>query len=262
MEIVRPVTRALATLAIALLAVGCSSGSKGDAPGVVVLVPGVAGDGSWYRNVAPALRDAGDRRTVEPFTWGVPGPGFVLNFNNEAIHARAERGLAERLVELRRQWPQSPIDVVAHSAGGGVTLGALAQLPADVRIDRVVLLNPSVSPSYRLDASLGHIAGPLHVFSSAKDTAFLKWRTSNFGTYDNVKTPAAGNAGFDVKALPAPLQARVVAHPYDDKADGSLGHDGGHFGALAKPYLAARVAPLIAAPAATPDQAVARKTTP
>ena len=51
-------------------------------------------------------------------------------------------------------WRRSPgcrrIDLIGHSAGGGVILGALRRLPADVPVDRVVLLSPSVSPGYEL----------------------------------------------------------------------------------------------------------------
>jgi pimeloyl-ACP methyl ester carboxylesterase len=228
---------------IAALLIGCSSGSRGVAPGTVILVPGVGGDGLAYRNVVPALRACGDDRTVESFRWGAPGPAFFLNFSNAGIHGRAERALADRLATIRHERPGERLDLVAHSAGGGVVLGALARLPEGVRVDRVVLIHPSVSPTYPLDASLAR-ADRVELFCSDRDTTFLSWRTSTFGTYDNVKSRAAGNAGF------ASEHPQLTTHRYDASADAKLGHDGGHFGALARDFLASRVAPLIAVPSA------------
>jgi pimeloyl-ACP methyl ester carboxylesterase len=146
---------------------GCSNSSKGSAPGMVILVPGVAGDGSWYRNVVPALRSAGDQRTVESFRWGAPSFAFFLNFNSVSIHEAAERQLADRIVAYREQHPMEKLDIVAHSAGGGVILGALSKLPPGVRVNDVILLHPSVSPrisaveaarSVRLDCTVSQQA--------------------------------------------------------------------------------------------------------
>ena len=229
----------------AILAAGCAATrSKGDAAGLILFVPGVSGDGSMYRNVIPALREAGDHRTIESFRWGAPGAFFFFNFNNVGIHERAERALAQRIVDYHAAHPAEPLDVIAHSAGGGVTLGALAQLPADVHVRRVVLLHPSVSPTYPLAASLARVEERLTLFHSDRDTTFLSWRTSNFGTYDNVKTKAAGNAGFDLSSLTAAERAKVTMHTFAPEDD-HLGHDGGHFGPLAKPFLTQRVVPTV-----------------
>lgn len=237
--------RALTTFAI--LSVGCSSGSRGTAPGVVLLIPGVGGDGPSYRHVVPALRACGDERPVESFVWGVPGPGFFFNFNNAAVHERAERALADRLATLRRERPDGRIDLIAHSAGGGVALGALARLPADVRVGRLVLIHPSVSPAYPLNASLAHVDG-IELFCSDRDTTFLSWRTATFGTYDNVKSRAAGNAGFSAD------DPRLTTHRYHPAADAPLGHDGGHFGALARLFLERRIVPLIVSASSAPPR--------
>lgn len=224
----------------------CSSGSRGTAPGLVILVPGVAGDGSWYRNVAPALRDLGDGRTIESFSWGAPGFAFFLNFNNTSIHESAEKKLAKRIETYRAEHPDEPLDIVSHSAGGGVTLGALAKLPADVRVRRVLLLHPSVSPGYALAKPLA-ACDSITLFHSALDRTFLEWRTGNFGTYDNIKSKAAGNTGFDLATLDPSLRPRVTMIAFTE-SDRELGNDGDHFGALSRDYLRERVLPIIAAP--------------
>ena len=233
----------LALTALCCCAVGCSSSSPGKAPGLVIFVPGVAGDGSWYRNFTPALRATGDQRTVKSFGWGAPSFAFFMNFNNVSIHEAAERKLADLVVDYRKSHPQVPIDIVAHSAGGGVTLGALSKLPAGIHVRKVILLHPSISPTYALSKPL-EASESIDLFYSDRDKTFLDWRTSTFGTYDNVKTKAAGNAGFDMSALDPSLRSKVRMHAYSD-GEKALGNDGDHFGALSEPFLRERVLPLL-----------------
>jgi pimeloyl-ACP methyl ester carboxylesterase len=222
------ITQRLVILAFVLLtSAGCySTGSRGAGDGVVLFVPGAGGDGAWYRGINDGLRDAGETRTIRTFAWGMPGALFVMNFNDKGVHARAEQKLADVIAKQ----PTGPIDIVAHSAGCGVTLGALKQLPEGVRVRRVVLMSPSVSPGYDLAPSLAR-AEKIDVCRSERDTLFLSWRVSHFGTYDGVKTRAAGNVGF------ATSDPRVTQHAWTE-ADTRLGHDGGHFGATSRAYVA------------------------
>jgi pimeloyl-ACP methyl ester carboxylesterase len=210
---------------------------------VLFFVPGVAGDGGGYDGLIRGLRAAGVNQHIEVLGWGAPGPLFVLNFQNDAIHRSAEAKLAATMHQWREAHPSGRIDLIGHSAGCGVTLGALA-LPDSTTAGTVVLLSPSVSPTYDLAPSLSKMAGKLHVFHSDRDTFFLSWRTSTFGTYDNVKTKAAGNVGFDLAPLPPELRAKVIQHPREDWwAD--QGNDGSHFGTTAQEFVTKAVGPLL-----------------
>ncbi|MFT3787109.1 MAG: alpha/beta hydrolase [Tepidisphaeraceae bacterium] len=229
----------LVLLCLLACAVGCSTGSKGTGEGVVLFIHGAGGDGGWYSGIEQGLRDAGEKRTIRSVHWGMPGPMFVMNFNDRGVHERAERTLAEVIARAKT----APIDLVAHSAGCGATLGALAQLPPDVHVRHIVLLSPSVSPTYDLKRALVHVES-IDVFTSTNDTTFLKWRCSTFGTYDGVKTVAAGNCGFDVSTLSPAEQAKVHQHAWTE-ADKDLGNDGGHFGPTARKFVAARVSPVV-----------------
>ncbi len=252
-----PPTRfALIALSVLLCAyvLGCSSNSRGSAAGLILFVPGVAGDGASYRNIVPALRDAGDERTVESFGWGAPSFAFFMNFNNVTIHESAEKKLAARIVDFRTSHPDEPLDIIAHSAGGGVTLGALRKLPEGIHVGRVLLMHPSVSPTYPVTEAL-RCCDSITLVHSDRDTTFLKWRTSHFGTYDNVKTTAAGNAGFDLSKIDASARGKLLMVRFED-SDRSLGNDGGHFGPLASAYLRKRIMPLFARP--TTDASHAR----
>ncbi|MGN6506365.1 MAG: hypothetical protein ACTHM6_12465 [Tepidisphaeraceae bacterium] len=205
---------------------------------VTIFVPGVFGDGPWYNDLVNQLGESVG--PVKVFTWGMPKPLFVANFSSAAIHADAEASLARAIDAL----PASvkTIDLVAHSAGCGVVLGGLAQ--SHRRADQVVLIAPSVSPTYDLRPALEHTTRAAHVFYSSNDTLFLHWRTGHFGTYDDRKCPAAGYAGFDVASLDPADRQRLVQHAYDPHWQ-SLGNAGGHGGALAGPFIEHVLTPLL-----------------
>ena len=139
------------------------------------------------------------------------------------------------------------VAMVGHSAGGGVILGALGRLAGAESVRNVVLLSPSVSPGYDLAPALHRVRGQFHSFYSDRDVASLKWRTSTFGTYDNIKTPAAGHMGFQPKSLPPDLAARLHQHAYDPAWE-ALGNDGSHAGSTARQFVHQVVAPLINTP--------------
>lgn len=219
---------------------GCISPTPAPGPrGVAIVVPGAAGDGVGYSALRDVLRHEGF--AVITHRWGAPLPLFALNFSNRAIHDEAERSLRERLRTLAERHPGTRIVIVGHSAGCGVALGALGDDEAP-DIDTLVLLAPSVSPGYDLASAARRVRGSIHSFHSDRDVTFLKWRTGNFGSYDNVKTPAAGHLGFD--ATSRPLPTNLIQHGYTSSS-AALGNDGGHFGTLSRRFIAEVVAPLL-----------------
>ena len=209
---------------------------------MIVLVHG-AGGGDGYGGLEQGLRDGGVDRPIVMFHWGAPACLFMLNLQDRGIHAAAEKKLAAQMEQWRAAHPAGRMSLIAHSAGCGVALGALGRSGNEVKVDTLILLAPSVSPAYDLSPAVCHISGQLHVFHSDRDTLWLKWRTGTFGTYDNVRTTAAGNVGFTPESLPAELRGKVVQHAYDLQWQ-EWGNDGGHFGGLAKEFAARVLAPL------------------
>lgn len=225
------------------LTVGCSARSdRVDAhhEDVIFLVPGVGGATLQYQGVIDGLHDGGIEQPVQIVGWGAPTMFFFMNFNDTGIHESAERAFADRIARWCADHPTARINIIAHSAGCGVTLGALKRLKHE-NVETVILLAPSVSPTYKLEPAMPHVAGTLQAFVSSRDKTFLEWRTGTFGTYDNVKTPAAGNRGFAV------LPERAFQHAYDTSWR-SLGNDGDHFGALSRKFTREVLAPLLSAP--------------
>jgi len=220
---------------VLLLLTGCAPKNP-SGPHVLFIVPGASG--AWgYGSLARAMQKP--QRTVQLVPWGAPPPLFMLNFSGKSMHDAAEKKLAGRIQRWCSEHPGGRIDLIGHSAGCGVVLGAVARLQS-ARVANVVLLVPSVSPRYDLTAALAKMDGQLHVFYSDRDRLFLSWRTSMFGTYDRVRTPAAGKRGF---AATQP-HARLVQHAYDPQWR-ALGNDGGHFGTLRPKFARQVLRPLL-----------------
>jgi pimeloyl-ACP methyl ester carboxylesterase len=229
----------LIVLLLLPLSLGCAA-SEPVQPGhdVIFVVPGVGGDTPGYADFCQGLREGGVTRSIVTVPWGVPTALFMMNFSDPGIHADAEQMLADKILAARSNNPSVRVDLIGHSAGGGVVAGALKRLPANVHVNTVLLLAPSFSPQYDLVPALAHVDGLAHLFYSNRDDFFLDWRTSNFGTYENLKSRAAGNAGMPLK------HPKLIQHPYDPSWD-MLGNDGGHYGPTAPDFAARVLAPLL-----------------
>ena len=240
-------TNSLITLPIflvALAAAGCQSNAPLEGQNLVVLVPGCAGDGFWYNDLRESVAAAQPAVIVRTFEWGLPLPLYMLNLQDKRIHSKAEEALAKALKSWRDRYPSGRLTLLGHSAGCGVILGSLSRMDRPVDVENVVLLAPSVSPDYQISPALRQIAGTLHIFYSDSDRLWLGWRTSTFGTYDSVRTEAAGKVGLNVDHLHADLREKVVQHAYEPEF-AELGHGGGHFGSLGRRFDDKVIAPLL-----------------
>jgi hypothetical protein len=236
---------AVGILLVAVAAGGCHFNAPLEGGDLVVLVPGCAGDGFWYNDLRESVAANQPARTVRTFGWGLPLPFYIMNLQDAKIHAEAEKELSEAIVSWRERHPSGRLTLLGHSAGCGVILGSLSRLDKRVDVENVVLLAPSVSPDYQVAPALRQIAGTLHVFYSDGDQLWLGWRTSTFGTYDSVKTEAAGKVGLNLDRVDVELRGKVVQHCYEPEFE-QLGHGGGHFGSLARRFNDKVIAPLVA----------------
>lgn len=241
------------SICLAVFSCGCMNGVPHVAggPDVVFIVPGVGGP-TGYNALVDSLRRP--NRSIQMITWGAPRPLFFLNYSDQKIHDDAERQFAQILAKWKNDHPAGEISIIGHSAGCGVALGAIAQLNPG-SIDHLVLLAPSVSPIYDLWPALARVNGPVHVYTSEKDT-LLEWRTGKFSTYDRVQTAAAGVRGFRGN-YPS---NRLVQHAFEDRWI-EMGHEGGHWGPLAGDFSRSMIAPLLdSATAMAPPSLAARRT--
>jgi hypothetical protein len=135
--------------------------------------------------------------------------------------------------------------LVGHSAGAGLVVTALEDLPPDLQVDDVVLLAPALSRTYDLTRALRHVRDRADVFYSGRDTLVLALGTFIFGTVDAIHGEAAGHGGFiKPPGGSSVAYAKLAVHTYSD--DRRLyGDDGGHEGLLTPGVAAAVIAPLL-----------------
>jgi pimeloyl-ACP methyl ester carboxylesterase len=178
-------------------------------------LPGISGSRSIDRSVTRGIREGGFDGEIEIYDWtdNDPGVGALVAYDRNHKEAKI---IAQKLVKHHIAEPDSKIYMLAHSGGCGLAIWALEDLPADVKIQNLVMMSPAVSPGYDLTAALEHIEGHLYVFSSLADLFVLGTGTRLLGTIDGVKTDAAGRVGFIKPASGDSAQyAKLVAIPYD-----------------------------------------------
>jgi len=207
-------------------------------------LPGVGGYMGIDHHMIAGLRDAGIQANIVVYDWTEHHPGITALQSYQRNHQEAQR-VAELIAEHEEIDPGSPVYLTAHSGGCGIAAWALEKLPANVKVQTVLLMAPALSPKYDLSAALRHVNGKVYVFSSTLDTAVLNLGTRIFGTIDGVQTIAAGFCGFVQPAGADNLMyQKLIECPY--QSDWIRYDDfGEHIGAMSRPFATAILAPLI-----------------
>lgn len=204
---------------------------------------GISGYRNIDRSLIRGLADGGLDGLIDHYDWTTADPGLgslLARKHNEKEAAK----VAQILLEHYRANPRARITVTAHSGGCAIIAWALEKLPADVKVDSIVMLAPALSPDYDLSAMLRHVRH-LYVFYSKYDEIVLGLGTSLFGTMDGVRTDAAGMVGFKQPPGADPLQYRKLKQfPYE-KAWLKLGDIGDHVGTMSHAFGEKIVAPLL-----------------
>jgi pimeloyl-ACP methyl ester carboxylesterase len=240
------------------VAPGCASWRQGplvdyrppfgpDAHAIVYVADG-AGN---FRAMSSALRKAVVAEKlplyVKTFEWS-HGYGRVLADQVDHGHVRSEGQRLADLIRARRQaYPESPIYLVAHSAGSGVVLAAAERLPPG-QVDRIILLAPSVPSDYDLRPALHAVKDELDVFCSIRDNSYLRMSDLVTSLFQCKWCAAAGCHGFQsLNETPDDVAcyAKLRQYPWEPRLAWT-GHEGGHFGCYQQGYLRAFVLPLLA----------------
>ena len=190
------------------------------------------------------LREGGYVGKTEVYDWTGPNPGLVALTANKHNHEEALK-IADRITRQFHDQPGGQILIVSHSAGTGLCVWALEDLPEDVKVDTVLLLSPALSPDYDLSHALSHVRGKAYAFHSPNDFFILAAGTHLFGTVDGKKTSAAGHDGFTRPQTASAAQYdKLVAEPYDP-AWMKLGNIGDHIGCMMPAFAAAVLSPFL-----------------
>jgi len=199
----------------------------------------------WYTadaSVRTGLHRAGFSAAVERFGWSSmlgPLPDHVMAGAN---HPKVKE-LAQRVIRLRRANPDGQIVLMGLSAGTGIIVNTLEKLPADVAVDYVVLLSPSVSSRHNLSGALQHVKHRLYATSSPHDTILAATVSAGL----EAGTPA-GRVGFRVPAgldsRRRKLYSKLVNLPWQPEYV-AYNWDGGHVSATDSEFIRVVIAPRI-----------------
>jgi pimeloyl-ACP methyl ester carboxylesterase len=215
-----------------------------------VFVANGAGD---YRtvseNLGEAVAQAHAPLQIETVAWSRGYGRSIADQVDHENHLLQARRLAAQVLAYRQTYPDRRIYFVGHSAGCAVLLAAAEALPPD-GVDRIILLAPSVCPSYDLRPALRTARKGIDVFHSGNDRLILGLGMRIFGSAEGQCRAAAGQGGFTpVIACPADsaLYGKLYQHPWNSVVEWS-GHTGGHFGSTGTVFLRAYVVPLMVPP--------------
>ena len=220
--------------------------------GMVWIFPGVEG-GQWSMQPSyRALRDAGFNGAISVFDWLRLG-GTLPNLMDYDGNRERTRAVAAQIAQFHAAQPGAPIDLVGYSGGGGMAVFTAEDLPADVRLRHIILVQPALSPDYDLTRALRHVDGHLYHFYSPQDWLILGAGTEVWGTMDRKNVESSGKVGFDAeRAVPDPaLRARLVQRGWEPEMR-TAGHYGGHAPILGYEWNRRYVAPLLAPHADVP----------
>jgi hypothetical protein len=207
-------------------------------------LPGIAGYRWLDKQMIAGLQEGGYRGRVAVHNWPGEQAGLGALLGRERNDRHAQQ-VADALEKRYRESPGRRIVLTAHSGGAGILVWALEKLPADVRVDTVVLLAPALSPGYDLTDALRHVRGTMYAFTSTLDSVVLGVGTRTFGTIDGVKCDAAGMCGFAVPEQgDASEYSKLVQMPYDVAwmREGNLGD---HIGPMRRQFSANILAPIV-----------------
>lgn len=167
--------------------------------GLVVVLPGVEGEGIFNWEIVHGLEKGGVPYALEIHDWTTGVAPLFLYHLLDYNRCRAEaRVVAERIERYARWHEGNPVWIVAQSGGGGIAVLALEALSKDCQVDGVVLIAPGIGREYNLAKALRRVRTKIYHYYSRSDIFFLGAGTTVFGNIDRTHGKSAGRHGFVV----------------------------------------------------------------
>ncbi|MFO0839476.1 MAG: hypothetical protein U1D55_13250 [Phycisphaerae bacterium] len=219
--------------------------------GITFYCPGAGNLDFGDAGVREGLREAGYRGEVASFLWTVafnPAIDQALRINARL----AGTTLSSTIRQYVDRYPGKPVNLVGLSAGTGIALWALEDLPPGYQVDNVVLLSGSIYYRRDISKALPHIKGKIYNYYSSNDI-ILAGPMKIFGTIDGV----FGEDGAGAVGLSPPSGKDRVVNISWRPEFASYGYVGGHVDSTRAPFIRQFVSKHILE---TPS--IARETTP
>ena len=174
--------------------------------GTILIICGI-NDVVLVRNGWPwGLRWAGLPHRIEAFPWqqGLWAALCFADLWRTRHHRRSADRLAQRIREIRQEYPRAPLHLLAHSAGTGIAAYALEQLDsaAGETVTSAAFVASGLSPGYDLSPAIRACERGLFALGSRLDLLTLGLGTTLLGTVDRCHRPAAGCVGFRAPSDP------------------------------------------------------------
>ncbi len=216
--------------------------------GYILLLQGIDYTAWQMADTYRGLRDAGIRGAIDVPDWGYRNSFGAAGRNiKELEHNRdLAAGYARQIADYQKAFPGRPTCIIGYSGGAAIGVFAAEVLAPGVQIDRMILLGAALSPDYDLSRALSRCDRGIVNLYSAEDSLVLGALTKKYGTMDRKYVASAGHVGFTRPATasqPA-LYAKLTQVAWTPEMR-AQGHDGGHFGWLARRWAAEVVAPYV-----------------
>jgi len=215
--------------------------------GLVIILPGIEGEGPMNRDIRRGLEMAGIRRALPIYHWGrpVPGIGMILNQMDFIGNRLAGASIAKMIEQYQAEHPDAPVYLVGHSGGGGVAVFAAEGMPEGKQVDGLVLLSASIWSGYDLTKALSRCRSGIANFYNESDIGLLGIGTTITSNVDGMRGPSAGLIGFETPK-PGDSEAKKLAYGKLFQIP-IVGDESDPHAAATRPgFVSARVAPWVA----------------
>ena len=139
--------------ALAVVSVsGCSSSHPILEPyGKTYYLDGAGCWGFGRRDVPEGLRRADYRGDCEVFDWSTTRIPLLDQVDPLGVNKLAARSLARRIKAYKQKYPDNHVNIIALSAGTGITVWALERLKGEYKVNNVFFVGSSLAHSYDMD---------------------------------------------------------------------------------------------------------------
>ena len=196
------------------------------APGRMIVLPGIHNTLFHLDGFMDMARASLPNFDIDRRKWGLTFFG-IRNLRAAEDNIAFARNLATDITQWRRANPDKLLYLMGYSGGGGVASLVLAELPADVSVDRLILVAPAISADFPIEHHAGeHVRDFVVNFASVKDLQ-VGLGTKLFGTIDRKYEYSAGYSGFTAGF-------NQLAQWHWSTADQRIGHYGNHVAYLGR----------------------------
>lgn len=219
--------------------------------GLVIILPGIEGCSSINDSIARGLVAGQLSHAIRIIDWRRFRPWNPIQLAMERHNHTQARVVAEVITDYQRNFPGQPVHLIGHSAGAGMALFALEQLPAGHSVTTVTLMAAAVSRKFDIARLLDRTRIGIWNFYSPLDLPTIGLGTMLFGTMDRRHEVSAGALGFQ-------LADESTQSPENSAAAGPKLHQirfrsnmikswnfGGHFGTTNAVFVRRHIAPIL-----------------